>query len=106
VTYVPFNPHRRLAEYVGQAAPQGGMLLPPDGYEAIATAKETGLPCQYVVTGEDRDGDRIYLRLAVTRDWIEAVTNYRGDAQGHLRWTCPECGRVGGKHFRACGYEL
>lgn len=105
VNYVPFHPARRLEEYVGQAAPQGGMLLPSEGYEALAAAKATNRPPQLAVVGEEHCEDgRRYLRLGVTREWVEAATNFRY-VDGQYRWVCPECSRIGGKHQRSCEYE-
>lgn len=103
ITYHPFSTPRRAEEYQGAKGNEvGGMALPPHVYEAIAKAKTSGKPCQYVVLGEHRrDDGTSWLHFGVTRAYIEAVTNYRDTGSG-LHWTCPECLRVGGRHARGC----
>lgn len=103
--YFRFRPHRRPEEYLGQAGPNFGLALPPYALDAIADAKVTRRPNQYAVVGEWRREGIRFLDLAVTREWLEAVSNYRQDESGRLRWTCPECGRLGGSHAKGCGYE-
>ena len=106
LAYLRYPAPRRVEEYQGQTGSEvGGSILPGFVYEAIAAAKTSGNPCQYTVTGEWRREDGVrYLHFGVTRDYIETVTNYRDTASG-LRWTCPDCGLVGGKHHRTCGYN-
>ena len=104
--YHRFTPHHRPEEYVGQAGPYFGQALPPYVYDAIAEAKVTRRPNMYAVIGETRRDDGIrFLDFGVTGSWIEDNTNYRADERGHLRWTCPECGKLGGRHVKTCGYE-
>lgn len=103
--YHRFNPPRRVEEYVGQPGHEFGLALPPYGYQAIADAKTTGGPTQFVVQGEWRRSDGVrYLDLAVSHEWILANTNYR-EHNGQLRWTCPECSMLSGKHSKVCGFE-
>lgn len=106
IEYRRYPAARRPEEYVGQPGPHFGLALPPSAYEAIAEAKVTGNPNQYAVVGEwhRSDGAR-FLDLAVTREWIEATTLFRADERGQLRWTCPDCGKRGGGHTRACEFE-
>lgn len=104
--YVPFSPHRRPEEYVGQVGQHNGLALPQYALDAIATSKLARQPNQYAVLGEWRRDDGVrFLDLGVTREWLEAVSNYRQDDTGRLRWTCPECGHLSGKHAKLCGYE-
>lgn len=104
--YFRFRPHRKPEEYLGQAGPHFGLALEPAVLDAIADAKATGRPNQYAVIGEWRRSDGVrFLDVGVTREWLETVTNYRLDDNGRLRWTCPECGKLGGQHTKACGYE-
>lgn len=106
-TYAVFNPARRPEEYVGQPGPHNGLALTPDVIEAIASSRVSGRPHGYLVQGEwlRRDGVR-YLDIAVDRRWVEANSHYRVDEHGQLRWVCPECGLKGGRHSKACGWEL
>lgn len=104
--YHRFAPARRVQEYVGQAGPYFGLALPHAVYEALAEQKVHGGPPMYVVQGEWRRSDGVsFLDIAVTAEWIEANTLYRRDERGQLRWTCPECGKRGGSHTKACQYE-
>lgn len=104
--YFRFTAHRRPEEYLGQVGPHFGLALPPFALDAIAASKVAKQPNQYAVVGEWRRSDGVrYLDLAVTREWLEAKTNYRVDDSGRLRWECPECGKVGGTHTKTCGYE-
>ncbi len=97
-SYHPFRPAHALTEHLSDPA------MPPHGYDAVAASKVSGQPPEFVVQGEWRRDNRRFLDLALSRDYIEAVSNYR-DLDGTLRWTCPECGRLSGKHTRVCGYE-
>lgn len=104
--YHAFKPHHRAEEYVGQPGPHFGLALPPYVYDAIAEQKVHGGPSMYVARGEWRRDDGVrFLDLAVTEDWIIAHTFHRTDERGQLRWTCPECGKRGGAHTKACQYE-
>lgn len=104
--YHRFREPRRPEQYVGHPGPHFGLALPPCAYDAIAESKVSGSPNQYAVVGEWRRSDGVsFLDLAVTREWIEAVTLYRADEKGGLRWTCPECGKRGGSHTKACEFE-
>ena len=99
IQYVRFDPPRRLEEYTSHPS------MPLAGYDALADAKVRGGPAQYAVQGEWHHDGKVWLDLAVTRPWLEHRTNYRADDRGVLRWTCPVCGRVGGKHEKLCEYE-
>lgn len=103
--YVTFNPPRRPEEYVGQKGPHNGLALEHYVLDAIAEARVSGRRHRYVVQGEyvRRDGVR-YLDIAIDRAWITENTNYRL-FEGRLRWQCPECGKLGGQHTKACGWE-
>ena len=80
----------------------GGLALTPHALQALAEARATGKPCEYVVIGEERHPDgRWYLILGANRAYIEAVTDY-SDQGGHLVLTCPDCGKRGGKHVKGC----
>ena len=106
VDYHRFDPPHRPEEYVGQPGPYFGLALPPYAYDAIAVRKVHGGPSMYAIQGEWRRADGMrFLDLSVTREWIESVTLYRADERGELRWTCPECGKRGGQHTKACQYE-
>lgn len=102
-----FETPRRAEEYIGQAGRYTGFALPGYVYEAIAEAKTRHLPSPYLVIGEwvREDGAR-WVDCAISKGYIESVTNYRADERGILRWTCPSCGRFGGKHTKVCEYEL
>lgn len=103
ISYVRFDPPRRVEQYLGSTGPHDGLALPPFAYAAIADAKAAGGPSQYVVQGEWR-GEKTWLDLAVDPAWLEMYSHYRRDVHGRFRWTCPQCGRAGG-HERGCGYE-
>jgi hypothetical protein len=105
MTYTEFHPARRPEEFVGLAGPHGGLALPHDVLEAIAQARVSNRPHQYLVRGEwvRSDGAR-YLDIAVDRAWLTASTNYQL-VDGMLRWTCPACGRLSGAHSKGCDYR-
>jgi hypothetical protein len=101
--YHPFRPVRPIHDYRDAPGPHAGRALDGTAYAALADAKTKGGPVGIVVVGEwVRDDGRRYLDFAVPRDWIEWHTNYRGDP---LRWTCPRCSRLSGKHSKDCDYE-
>lgn len=105
IEYHEFIPPRRPEEYAGQAGPHNGLALTYDVLDAMAEAKVSGRPHRYLVRGEWRRSDGVrYLDFAIDRAWVTANTNYRL-VEGHLRWTCPVCGRLSGKHNKGCDYE-
>lgn len=103
MNYEPFKPVRSVREFRDVPGfEQGGTALTADAYAALATAKATGNPCEYVVMGRDvREDGVFFLRYGVTTDYIEATTDYRDDGTG-LHYVCPDCGRKGGNHSRGC----
>lgn len=106
MTYTRFDPPRRLAAYQGQTGSEaGGRLLSPDAYQALADAKMKGREPMLVVRGEYVGEGRRYLHYAVTKDYIEANTNWRDDGFHLLHWTCPTCGMKSGKHTKSCDFE-
>ena len=110
-TYERFVPPRALAGYRGQPGLEiGDQLLSPAAYQAIADAASSRQPCELVAIGETRTPDgRRYLDLGVSRDYIEATTNWRhpihadGTTDHALSWRCPDCGLWGDKHAKTCG---
>jgi hypothetical protein len=97
--YQRFRPPHQLAEHLSDPA------MPHAGYDALAEAKVARRPPEFVVIGEWRRlDDRRFLDLGINPDFLEAATNYRLH-EGLIRWECPDCGKLGGKHVKACGYE-
>lgn len=94
-----FRPPHQLAEHLSDPA------MPMAGFDVLAEAKVANRPPELVVIGEYRRADgRRFLDLGVNPAFLETVTNYRLH-DGHWRWECPECGKLGGKHARTCGFE-
>lgn len=65
--------------------------------DSHARCMSAHLPEEFEVIGED-DGQ---LLVRVTRDFIEATTDYRWH-NGVARLTCPACGLLDGKHMKGC----
>lgn len=111
---VRFDRPRPLTDYLddaGAAIPGhelGGLALPPHALAALADSKVTRQPCELVVTGEEWGSDgRHFLLFGVSRDYIEATTDYRhvkvdDNDRGALRWVCPDCRERSGKHSKLC----
>ena len=97
MSYQAFDPPRRVEEYPGRVS--------PEVLTEVAAARLTHQPAKYLVKGEwfYADGRR-ELDIAINREWVTAVSNYRL-TDGRLRWTCPICNQMGGKHTKACDYE-
>lgn len=68
-----------------------------DSHARCVTA---GLPEEFEVIGED-DGSPPQLVVRVTREFVEATTDYRW-TNGIARLTCPACGLLDGKHTKGC----
>lgn len=107
-TYTRFVPPRRIAEYVGQKGSEAnGQRLSYAAYDALAASKVSGREPEFVVIGEYRRSDGAsFLDLGVTRDYIEATTDFRWDAGAKkLRYVCPECEMKDGKHATKCKFR-
>lgn len=102
-TYIGFAWPRRIAEYRGHpGAEVNGMALPPEAYDALATATMTGKPCELVVMGEQNREDGVtFLVFGVSTAFIEATTDWRSEGKS-LRLICPECTVKDGKHLKSC----
>ena len=103
MTYVAFAPPHLLSEYLGRPGHEiGGQALSPYALEALAQSKTTRIPCELAVIGRhDYEDGRFYLDFAVTRAYVESVSEFRWD-DGRLRLVCPSCGWKDGKHTRGC----
>lgn len=97
MTYMLLNPPDRPENY-------SPAELPHDVLEAIASARITGIPHQYVVKGLWTYGDRRFLDIAVDYAWVVDNTNHQF-VNGRLRWVCPGCGKLSGEHAKGCGYR-
>ena len=107
--YVPFDYPRPIRDFLGQpGAEPNGMMLPAYVLNGHAECITRGLPAEHVVSGEDHHPDgRVYLRFAVTRRYIEAVSDFRdldpnNPTHSGLVYVCPDCQGHSGKHSRAC----
>lgn len=110
---VRFETPRPLTDYLehGRSLPgneMGGLILPPMALAALADATVSRQPCELVVIGEEwlPDG-RHYLDFGVSREYIEATSEYRHvkggpNDPGSLRFICSECREKSGKHLRMC----
>ena len=105
---IVFDRPRPLTDYLENGRPMagkeaGGLILPPLALDALAASKTSGQPCEIVATGEEWTLDgRHYLTFGVSRDYIEATTDYRHEKAG-LAYVCPECGDKHGQHRKMCG---
>ncbi len=103
--YHPFNPHRRLEEYMGAAGPHNGLALTHDVLGAIAEARVTGRPHPYLVRGEVvRDDGVRFLDIGVDVQWVTENSNHVL-VDGFLRYQCPGCQKLSGQHARGCDYR-
>ena len=104
--YRPFAPFRRITEYLGQSGQEvGGLALPPGVLESHAGCLVKDLPEEFVVTGiDERSDDKWFLRFAITRAYIEAVSDFRDVDREHkqLIYICPDCEGRSGKHSKSC----
>jgi hypothetical protein len=105
-TYHPFNPPRRPEEFVGIAGPYGGLALPHDVLAAIAEARATKQPHEYLVRGEwVRDYGVRFLDVSIDLEWVMAKDPNYQLINGRLRWVCPGCGYMSSNHKKGCGYR-
>lgn len=103
--YHPFYPNRPVAQYAGQAGPHNGQALDATAFAALADAKMSGGVCEIVVRGQwVRDDGVTYLDFGVDPVWVELHSHYRR-VDGRLRWVCPTCGQMSGKHSKTCDFE-
>jgi hypothetical protein len=100
--YQAFAPHRSVREYLGTPGNElGGLILPAWVLDSHAQSVTAGTPEEYIVMGEwERDG-KTYLCFGVTREYIEAVSDFR-DRNGQMVYVCPDCEGASGKHSRSC----
>jgi hypothetical protein len=103
MTYNAFRPHRPLRQYRGQAGHEAnGTMLPTYAQDALAASMTSDIPCELVAVGEYvRDDGARFLNFAVTRGYIEALTDYL-DEGGRLRLVCPQCEGKDGNHLKSC----
>ena len=109
-TYLPFEDGPRpLTDWLddmGEPLPGhecGGTMLMPFAVDAAQAELSSGVPSGYVIQGEYQSDDgRAFLVMAVTRQHVEAHSDYR-DVGGHLVYICQQCGGRHGKHSRSCG---
>lgn len=102
-----FREARPPGEWIEDGVPlpgweASGCLLSWGALDAWAAHLSTGEPCEVLIVGEVRRGERTYLLEGVNRAWIERFTDWRM-LGGKWVWFCPECNRSGGKdHERSC----
>jgi hypothetical protein len=97
MSYVEFNPPRRVEEYPNRVS--------TEVLEEVAKARLTHTPPKYLVKGEFiRPDDTHDLDIAINREWVTAVSDYELK-DGSLRWVCPGCGRLSGAHNKGCDYR-
>lgn len=97
MSYVPFNPPRRIEGYPGRVS--------TEVLEEVAKCRLAHQPSKYLVKGEWTHADgRLELDIAINREWVEAVSNYQL-IEGRLRWVCPVCQKMSGSHTKSCDYE-
>lgn len=109
--YVAYSRPRPLTDFLeedGSASPgweASGFLLSFAALDELAKSKSTGKPCQLVAVGEDRHPDgKVFLTFAVSREWLEAETDYRYlPGERYPTYVCPECEGINHKHSRNCG---
>ncbi len=75
--------------------------MPARVKDSHANCISRGLPEEFEVIGVD-DGDPPQLVVRVTRDFVEATTDYRWQENGRARLTCPVCQHFDGKHAKNC----
>jgi hypothetical protein len=95
-----------VRQYIGLPGHEiSGQMLPPSVYDAIASAKMSGRPCEYIVLGQQiREDGAVFLQFGVPGAYIENRTDWKVQENGSLRLVCPECSAKDGKHSRTCGY--
>lgn len=74
--------------------------LPLKALDSHAECVNRHLPEEFEVIGVD-DAVPPQFVVRVTRDFIEATTDYRW-TNGIARLTCPICGLLDGKHTKGC----
>ena len=105
---VRFDKPRSVADYIEDGKPLpglelGGLILPPMALDAYAASRTSREPCEIVVTGEEwtADGSH-FLTFGVSREYIEATTDYRHVQDKGLTYVCPECMEYSGRHRKSC----
>jgi hypothetical protein len=102
MSYTAFKPHRSIRQYLGTPGPEvNGLALPYYVLDSHANCVSKDLPDEFIVTGETTNGDKTFLQFGVTRDYIEAVSDFR-EVNGQLIYVCPDCQGHSGKHSRSC----
>jgi|GEM_PF-1801359 hypothetical protein len=105
-TYRKLAPYVKVGSYVGTPGHEAnGTAVPWHVLDSLALTGARGWPDEYLATGVDERSDGVwFLRFAVSRLFLETVTDYRDldvDSK-RLVYVCPDCQGHSDKHTKAC----